>query len=115
SRIPRREELVPGDREALPTVRRHLAFDAGVAFDNDRHAPQGAVRWPRIGVLARRGRASLLGEYLLDGAIDAVVAMNAVEVPIDDLRDRVAVLRVVTMQLGNRDFQQVPVHHGRAR
>ena len=48
----------------------------------------------------------------LDRPIDAVISRNAVEVPLNHLRDRVAMLTVERMQTINGDIHQVAVHHG---
>ena len=108
----------PGAREALPAGRGHLALDAGVRLDDDRHAPErpaGAAALRGLGVLARGLGERLAPEHRLDRAVDAVVAIDAIEVPLHDLRDGVLLVRVEPMQLRHRDVQQVAVDRGLRR
>ena len=44
------------------------------------------------------------------GAIDAVVASDAVEVPLNDLRDGVAMLTIELVQVVDGDVEEVVVH-----
>ena len=84
-------ELVARAREALPAGRGDLSFDAGVRLDDDRHAPERPARRALrgLGVLARGVGERLASQHRLDRAVDAVVAIDAVEMPLHDLRDGV--------------------------
>ena len=78
-------------------------------------SPRAAPRRRRLGVLARGLGERLAPEHGLDRAVDAVVAIDAIEVPLHHLRDGVFLLRVQAMQLWHRDVQQVAVDRGAGR
>ena len=116
----RRDQLEARPREALPAGGGHLPLDAGVRLDDDRHAPQRATRGAppplrRCGVLTCRLGQRLVAEHRLDRAVDAVVAVDAGEVPLHDLRDGVRPGVVEAMQRRHRDVEQVAVDVGGGR
>ena len=84
--------LCPLMRRHLPRVHRRLRLAALV-----------------LGVLARGFSERLAAEHRLDRTVDAVVAIDAIEVPLHHLRDGVFLLRIQAMQLWHRDVQQVLV------
>ena len=96
-RVLRRDQFVARARESLPAGGRDLTLDAGVRLDDDRHAPERPTRAAApaaaSALLTRRHGQRLVAEHGLDRAVDAVVAIDAVEVPLHDLRDRVVPLR----------------------
>ena len=51
----------------------------------------------------------LAPKHGLDRTIDAVVAIDAIEMPLHDLRDAAFPVRIQAMQLWHRDVQQIAV------
>ena len=114
-RILRRDEFVPGAPEALPPGRRHLAFHAGVRLDHDRHAPERPASTgarPSLGILARGLRQRLTVTHGLDCTVDAVVAVDPIEMPLHHLGDGVRLVRIQAMQLRQSHVQQIAVDRG---
>ena len=100
------DEFVAREHEAAPAVGGDEALDAGVGLDDDGDAPQEARFEAGLfgfGVFAGGfGECGFVGEGLY-GAIDAVVACYAVQVPLNDLRDGVAVLAIELVQVVDGD------------
>ncbi len=101
-----------GEHVAAPAVGSDEALDAGVGLDDDGYAPEWAGVEAGLfgfGVFAGgRGERGLRVDCL-HGAIDAVVTGDAVKMPLDDLRDRVAVRAVELVQMGDGGFHQIMV------
>lgn len=64
----------------------------------------------RLGILAGVVVAGLGFHESLDRSINAVIAMNPLQMPVDDLGHRVAVLRVVALQPRHADLEQILIH-----
>jgi hypothetical protein len=67
------------------------------------------VRASRCVFLGRRGQRLLL-QNLLHRPIDAVIPVNACQMPLDHLRHGVLVCRVEGLKLRDGDFHQVAIH-----
>src|SRR5262249_55004776 len=87
-------QLMARKHEATPAVGGNYALDTGVGLDDDRYAPQwtghkaGPVRFP---VFAFCLDQCIFRPDGLDGAIYAVIASDAVQMPLNDLRNLVTV------------------------
>ena len=67
---------------------------------------------PGVSVLAcSRGQSSLYVE-VLDGSIDAVVFVDAGDVPVHDLGDGVLMSAIHLLEPRNCDLKQVAIHGG---
>src|ERR1700730_518242 len=109
---------MPRDDVTFPPIGRHLAPDAGVGLDDNGNSPQGTMFRSNscLSILARGCSPGVGIKLLFNRSIDSVVPGDAGDIPIDDLRDGVLVLRVVTMQLWDGYLHEIPVHfHGWAR
>jgi len=108
---------VAGNREPGPAVAGDLAGDAGVGLDDDRDAPQRAslcVPALQFLVLTGRQRQRIGVHHVLDRAIDAVVLVDACEVPLHDLGDRVLACVVERVQFGDRHLEEIVLDAGLA-
>ena len=108
-RVLRRHQFVARAREAFPPCRRHLAFDGRVGLDDNRHSPERTAGARRRRILTRGLGERLAAEHCFDRAVDAVVAIDAIEVPLHDLRDGVFLLGIQAMQIGHRHVQEIAI------
>ena len=110
-----RNQLVPGKHVAAPAVGGDESLDAGVGFGDDGHAPQRAGLEAgrfRFGIFTGGLRQRRCGIHRLYRAIDAVVAGDAVEVPLDHLGDGVAVFAIELVQTIDGDVHEIAIHGG---
>ena len=101
-----------GQVVASPSIRCDEAFDAGVGLDYERDSPEGTrvkAGASGFGVFTCGGGHGSFAVDGLDGAVDAVVAVNAGEMPLDDLRDCVCVDTIKVVQAGDRDFHEIVI------
>src|SRR5213075_2249950 len=111
-RVLGRYQLVPGSREAFPPGRGDLAFDARIRLDDDRHAPDRTMGAAALGVLAFGCGERLIAQHRFDGAVHTVVAVDAVQVPFDDIGDCVLLVGVQLPQARYGDVEKVTIDCG---
>ena len=104
-----------GNYKPRPSVRGHQSSYARVGLDDYRHTPEKGTRSALrpFPVLARGCFESALEVAALDGLIDAVVFFDSRDVPLDNLRDRIAMRLVKMLKPRNRDLGEIAVHGSR--
>jgi hypothetical protein len=110
-----RYKFVAWECVAFPAVGSYITCNAGVGLDDDGNAPHRAARKARsagscLRIFAGCGSQRSLRVQILNGAVDAVVFVNARQMPRDDLRNGVPVIPIELLQLRNRYFEQVAIH-----
>jgi len=103
------------DHVAYPSIGGDEASDACVGLVHDGHAPQRAGVKARLicfGVFARgRCKRSFCRDGL-DSSIDAVIALDAIEVPLNHLHDGIAMFAIQRMQPIDSNVDEIAVHRG---
>src|SRR6266702_4270330 len=108
------DEFVSGNHVTLPSIAGDQPLDAGVFFDDYGDAPEEAVIFSAggLGVFAGGGGEGSFEVKVFYRAVDGVVFVNAVDVPVHDLGDGVFVGGIQMLKLGDCYLKEVTIDGG---